>query len=69
MNVQDIEIVLLCGEKTFRDVKISESDSGGREALTAALKDIVEAKKLANHAHEEIAREKITFRTVCYQLD
>lgn len=69
MNVQDIEIVLLCGEKTFRDVKISESDSGGREALTAALKDIVKAKKLASHAHEEIAREKITFRTVCYQLD
>jgi len=67
MNVQDIEIVLLCGEKTFRDVKISESDCGGREALTAVLKDIVKAKRLANHAHEEIAREKITFRTVCYR--
>ena len=67
MNTQEIEIVLICGPKTFGKVGISESGGiASRRALEAALKDIENAKKASRAKPAQAA--SITFRTLCYHL-
>jgi hypothetical protein len=64
MNTHEVEVVLICGKQTFSSVGITAS--GGTKELEAALKQIADAKAIPT---KNARTARITFRTVCYQLD
>jgi hypothetical protein len=64
MNTHEVEVVLICGKLTFSSVGITAS--GGTKELEAALKQIADAKAIPK---KNARTARITFRTVCYQLD
>ena len=64
MNTHEVEVVLICGKQTFSSVGVTAS--GGTKELEAALKQIADAKAIPT---KNARTARITFRTVCYQLD
>jgi len=77
-NTHEIEVVLICGTKTFGEVEISESESeleseygkiNSHAALETVLNEIAAAKAKAFPHIKKERRANINFRTVCYECD
>jgi hypothetical protein len=70
MDIHVLEIVYVCGRDNFRTFKVAV-DAEGSKLLEDALKSVYNSK-MARKGHDkanEFPEAKLSFKTLCYQLD